>query len=125
MDRLGRGWIHRPHQILINLFGQERQSRRHDACDRGEHRIERLIGFVVARPETAAGAAQIPVRELLVEFLERFDQTEVLEVLESAVSGVNQTLQAAQTQRSSSFAGLGGALAGFQPSAVAYITKKL
>jgi hypothetical protein len=31
MDGLGRRRIHRAHQILIDLFGEERQRRRHQA----------------------------------------------------------------------------------------------
>ncbi len=125
MHGLGRRRIHRADQVLVDLFGEERQGRRHHARHGCQNGVERLIGFVIARPEAAARPAQIPVGELLVEFLKRLDQAVVFEVLKCAVGRAHQALQAAQNPAVELVGHRGASAPGFQPSAVAYMTKKL
>ena len=62
----------------VHLLGEERQQRRHQPDQRGEHRVERVVGVgLVAgdvavgvgarRPEALAGAADVPVVQRVEE----------------------------------------------------------
>src|SRR5580658_9026870 len=70
--------IYRANQILINLFRQKGQRRRHHASDGCEHRVDRLIRIDLVRPETPTRAAKIPVGKLVIEKLKGLNQPVML-----------------------------------------------
>ena len=80
--------VRRSHEVLIHRLGQERHDRREQLRQRQQHRVQRLIGGqlvvpLVALPEAAAVAADVPVAQLVIDELLRLQaerhQVEALE----------------------------------------------
>ena len=74
--RAGRRPVHRAHQVLVQLLGDERRERREQLGHRDERLVERvvggqLVGVALALPEATPAAAHVPVAEVVDELLDR------------------------------------------------------
>ena len=71
VDAVWRGRIGTAYQVLVDLFRQERQKRRHERRQRDQCIVQRghsrRIGGVARRPEASATTADIPVAQVVEE----------------------------------------------------------